>query len=74
MNIGVKLRGLANWYGFFVSFSSTTTGTSLLEQELFILLQHPSSSPDFSGVHVPQPLVFGVEYCKSLSLILVFFF
>jgi hypothetical protein len=47
---------------------------SLLDQEMFILLQLPSSSPDFSGVRVAQLLVFGVVYCRSLSLILFLFF
>ena len=41
-----------------------------VEQELLSLLEHPSSLPGFSGVHVIRTLVFCVIICTSLFVIL----
>ena len=51
-----------------------TQQVSLVEQELLTLPEHPSSPPALSGVHVVQSLVFCVVFCRSLFVILFFFF
>ena len=44
------------------------------EQELFTLPEHLSSPPGFSLVGVAQSLVFCLMYCRSLFVLLSFFF
>jgi len=46
----------------------------LVEQELLTLLEHQSSPPVFSGVHVTRSLVLCVMYCRSLLVLLPLFF
>ena len=46
----------------------------LLEQELLTLLKQLSSSPVFSGVRVTRSLVLCVVFCRSLFVLLYFFF
>jgi len=45
----------------------------LVEQELLTLLEHQSSPPVFSGVHVTRSLVLCVMYCRSLLVLLSLF-
>jgi hypothetical protein len=45
-----------------------------VEQELLTLPERLSSSPIFSGVRVTQSLVFCVMFCRSLFVLLSFFF
>jgi hypothetical protein len=47
---------------------------SLVEQELLTLMEHMSSPPVFSGVRVDWSLVFCVVFCRSLFVLLSFFF
>ena len=47
---------------------------SLVKQELPTLPEHLSSPPDFSGVRVTQSFVFYVMFCRSLFVLLSFFF
>ena len=47
---------------------------SLVEQELPSLPEHMSSPPVFSVVHVTRSLVFCVMFCRSLFVLLYFFF
>jgi hypothetical protein len=45
-----------------------------VEQELLALQEHLSSPPDFSGVHVTQPLVLCVcfvDRCLSFDLLIL---
>ena len=51
-----------------------TRRVSLVEQELLTLSQHMSSPPVFSGVRVTRSLVFCVVLCRSLFVLLYFFF
>ena len=46
----------------------------LVEQELLTLLVHLSSSPVYSGVCVTRSLVLCVIFCRSLFVLLYFFF
>jgi hypothetical protein len=46
----------------------------LLEQELFTLPEHPSSPPVFSGIRVTRSLVLYVCFCRTLFVLLYFFF
>jgi hypothetical protein len=46
----------------------------LVEQELLTLLVHLSSSPVYSGVRVTRSLVLCVIFCRSLFVLLYFFF
>ena len=41
----------------------------LVEQELLTLLEHLSSPPVFSGVHVTQSLFLCVMFCRSLFVL-----
>ena len=50
------------------------THVSLVEQELLTLPEHLSSPPVFSVVHVTRSLVFFVMFCRSLFVLLYFFF
>ena len=47
---------------------------SLVEQELFTLPEHLSSPPVFSGVRVTRSIVLYVMFCRSLFVLLYFFF
>ena len=47
---------------------------SLVEQELLTLPEHPSSNPVFSWVRVIRSLVLCVMFCRSLFVLLSFFF
>jgi hypothetical protein len=47
---------------------------SLVEQELLTLMKHMSSPPVCSGVRVDWSLVFCVVFCRSLFVLLSFFF
>ena len=51
----------------------TRWGTSV-ELELLLFLEHLSSSPVFSGVGVTPYLVICVFFCRSLFVLLYFFF
>ena len=51
-----------------------TRRLSLVEQELLTLPEHLSSPPDFNGVRVTQSLVLCVMFCRSLFVLLYFFF
>ena len=46
----------------------------LVEQELLTLQEHLSSPPVFSGVRVTRSLVLCVMFCRSLFVLLYFFF
>ena len=46
----------------------------LVEQELLILPEHLNSPPVISGVRVTRSLVFYVVFCRSLFVLLYFFF
>ena len=46
----------------------------LVEQDLFALPEHMSSPSGFSGIRVAQALVFFVMFCRTLSVLLSFFF
>jgi len=45
-----------------------------MEQALLTLPEHLNSSPVFSGVRVARALVFCVVFCRSLFILLSFFF
>ena len=46
----------------------------LVEQELLTLPEYLSSSPDFSGFRVARSLALCVTFCRSLFVLLFFFF
>jgi len=46
----------------------------LEEQELIILLEHLSSPPVFSGVRVTRSFSFMCMFCRSLFVLLSFFY
>jgi hypothetical protein len=46
----------------------------LVEQELLILLEHLSYPKVFSGVRVARSLVLCVVFCRSMIILLSFFF
>jgi hypothetical protein len=52
----------------------TTRRVPLVEQELPTRPGHLSSQPDFNGVRVARSLVLCVELCRSLFVLLSFFF
>jgi hypothetical protein len=45
-----------------------------MDQERLTLSGHPSSPPVFIGLRVAQSLVFCVMFCRSLFVLLSFFF
>ena len=51
-----------------------TRRVPLVEQELLTLPDHLSSPPVFNGVHVTRSLVLYVCFCRSLFVLLYFFF
>ena len=51
-----------------------TQWVPLVEQELLTLLEHLSSFPIFKGVCVTRSLVFCVMFCRSLFVLLSFYF
>ena len=51
-----------------------TRRVSLVEQELLTLPQHLSSPPNFGRVRVTRSLVLYVWFCRSLFVLLYFFF
>jgi hypothetical protein len=60
--------------GFITGFVPRVIRRGLpVEQEMFTLPDHPSSSPIFSGVHIARSLVLCVLFCKSLFVLLSFF-
>jgi hypothetical protein len=65
-----------NIYLWLISWSVTrvTRRVPLVEQELPILPEHLSSLPIFSGVHVTWSFVLCVMFCRSLFVLLSFFF
>ena len=54
-------------------YFSVTRRVPLMEQELLTIREH-LSSPFFSGVHVTRSIVFCVMFCRSLFVLLSFFF
>ena len=71
--IQMFLSDLHSWLitGF---VSRVTRWMPLVEQELLILPDHPSSPQVFSGVRVTRSLVLYVMFCRSLFVLLYFFF
>ena len=51
-----------------------TRRVPLVEQVLLTLPEHLSSPPVFSGVHVTRSLVLCLMFCRSLFVLLSFFF
>ena len=56
------------------NFVWLTRRIPLVEQELLTLPEHLSSSPVFSGARVTRSLVLCVIFCRSLFLLLSYFF
>ena len=54
-------------------YFSVTRRVPLVEQELLTIREH-LRSPFFSGVHVTRSIVFCVMFCRSLFVLLSFFF
>ena len=57
----------------YAMYFSVTRRVPLVEQELLTIPEH-LSSPFFSGVHVTRSIVFCVMFCRSLFVLLSFFF
>ena len=57
-----------------VSFVVITIRVSHVEQELLTIWEHLRLSAVFSGVRVAKSLVFCVIFCRSLFILLFFFF
>jgi hypothetical protein len=72
-NIGISRSFTHSWLitGF---ITIVTRRVSLVERELLPLPEHLNSSPVFSGVGVTRSLVFCVMFCRSLLVLLYFFF
>jgi len=62
------------WYWPPSLFTCLWSWVSLVEQKIFILLNHLSLSPVFSRVHVTRSLIFSVVFCRSLFFLLSFSF
>ena len=57
-------------YFYIILFQRKTLISTLVEQELFTLLRHTSSSPFFSGVHVAYSLFFWAVLYRPLCAFL----
>ena len=65
-----KTCNWTTWTTYQMVFVLVKCITSLIEQKLITIPEHPTSSPIFSGVRVSQSLVVCVAFCRSLFVLL----
>ena len=68
----MKTCNWTTWTTYQMVFVLVKCNTSLVEQKLITIPEHPTSSPIFSGVRVSQSLVVCVVSCRSLFVLLPF--
>ena len=61
-------------HDFYITWCSEMRRVSIVEQELLTLPEHQSSPPVFCGVLVARSLASCVVFCRSLFVLLYFFF
>jgi hypothetical protein len=69
----MKTCNWTTWTTYQMVFVLVKCNTSLVEQKLITIPEHPTSSPIFSGVRVSQSLVVCVVSCRSLFVLLPFY-
>jgi hypothetical protein len=67
-----KTCNWTTWTTYQMVFVLVKCITSLMEQKLITIPEHPTSSPIFNGVRVSQSLVVCVVFCRSLFVLLPF--
>jgi len=70
----IAIRKLTRCNNRIIRVIRVTRRVPLVEQELLFLLEYLSSHPVFIGVRVARSLVFCVMFCRSLFVLLFFFF